>query len=92
MTFSSPSFLRRFDETLHAAEIRGGGGLTGVHARLRLFLPAVLLGRCAADQTGEQEDRCGRGRHASCEYFIAEPSDGQEATQWRGDDDTGSRR
>ena len=44
----------------------------------------------------DAEDAAARRRvreeHIRLEYFIAEPSDGQESGQWRGDYDTGSPR
>ncbi len=53
--------LGRLDQGVHPAEVRGGRGLAGFHARLRLFAFGLLLRRSAGRESGEEEDRGGRG-------------------------------
>ena len=57
--------LGRLDQGVHPAEVRGRGGLAGLHTRLRLLAFGLLLRRGAGREAGDQDGSGGCGCDAA---------------------------
>ena len=92
--------LGGLDEAVHAAEVLGRGGLAGLHARFVFSPPFPFSGGAQAtrpastttDAAQHAVKRRAREERIGLEYLMGEPSDGQEAAQWRMDNGTKSPR